>query len=297
MRTQDHHSTLDLSTMGFVGVRRVLGLGVLLGLVAGAAACGDDAFLDPEKPNCPGGSGTGANGTGGTGGGGDGGTGGTGNGSTGGSPIDDPTDGSEFAGDQDNTFDHMNDPGEMGSKDPFEVLAERAEEGPPEVRTRLHSCQKIPYASLGNFLSSRGVNLGATSGQGQLPTAGELYAAGADALGVARFDAREGESYFHTAAGATKLFDIFVQAAPEVIANIPNAPACQIGGTGFPMFDPNDGSCVYESLSCVMGRPATEEDLILCNLMVSQADGSAGDIQRKRNITVAAFLAAAHTCE
>lgn len=263
----------------------------------GLAACGDDAALDPTTSNCPKDDDTntgGATNTGGEASGGESSTGGSG---TGAAPVDDVGDGSPTSGDEDNTFDHMNDPGASGQKDPFELLAERAEEGPPEVRTRLHSCQKIPYASLGNFLVSRGVDPNATSGAGELPTAAELYFGGADSLGVARFDAREGESTFHTAAGATKMFDIFVQAAPEIIANIENAAACQLGGQGFPMFDPDDGSCVYESLSCIMGRPATEDDLILCNLMVSQSNGSQADIARKRNITVAAFLAAAHTCE
>ncbi len=197
-----------------------------------------------------------------------------------------------------NTFDHFNDPGASGSKDPFEILKERAEEGPPEVRTRLHSCTKIAYASLGDFLTSRGVNLNATSSAGAPKTAGELYTTGTDAMGVARFDAREGETYFHTTAGATKLFDIFTQAAPEIIANIQNVEACKINGAAKPMFDATTGACVYESLSCIMGRPATDDDMMLCNLMLAQAaKGDPKDLTTKRNITVAAFLSAANTCE
>jgi hypothetical protein len=193
-----------------------------------------------------------------------------------------------------NTFDHFNDPGESGQKDPFEILKERAQEGPPEIRTRLHSCTKIPYASLGEFLSSRGVNIASNSAK----SAGELYQNGKDAMGVARFDAREGETYFHTTAGATKLFDIFVQAAPEIIAGVETAEACKLAGQGSPMFDPASGKCLYASLSCVMGRPATPEDLLLCNKMIEQAiPGNAADLTLKRNITVAAFLAGAHTCE
>jgi hypothetical protein len=196
------------------------------------------------------------------------------------------------------TFDHFNDPGSSGSKDPFELLKERAEEGPPEVRTRLHSCTKIAYASLGAFLTSRGVNLNATSASGAPKTAGELYKQGGDALGVAKFDAREGEAAFHTTASATKLFDIFVQAAPEIIANIKSADACKYNGNGRDMFDAVSGKCVYESLSCIMGRPATADDLTICNVLVEQAaPGNAADLARKRNIAVAVFLSAAHTCE
>jgi hypothetical protein len=212
--------------------------------------------------------------------------------------MDSATPGGLTTGKDGNTFDHFNDPGASGSKDPFEILKERAEEGPPEVRTRLHSCTKIPYASLGDFLTSRGVNLAATSSGGAPKTAGELYKSGTDALGVARYDAREGETYFHTTAGATKLFDIFTQAAPEIIANIQNVDACKINGAGKPMFDATTGACVYESLSCIMARPATDDDLTLCNLMLAQAaKGDANDLTTKRNITVAAFLSAANTCE
>jgi len=197
-----------------------------------------------------------------------------------------------------NTFDHFNDPGASGQKDPFEILKERAQEGPPEVRSRLHSCTKIPYASLGTFLTSRGVNLNAASSPGAPKTAGELYKTGTDALGVARFDAREGETYFHTTAGATKLFDIFVQAAPEIIANIQNVEDCKLNGTSKPMFDATTGACIYESLSCIMARPATDDDMALCNLMLAQAaKGNQADLTTKRNITVAAFLSAANTCE
>lgn len=217
----------------------------------------------------------------------------TGTGST--EPV---TPGGMTSGKDGNTFDHFNDPGASGQKDPFEILKERAEEGPPEVRSRLHSCTKIPYASLGDFLTSRGVNLNATSSPGGLKTAGELYKGGTDAMGVARFDAREGETYFHTTAGATKLFDIFVQAAPEIIANIQSVEACKVNGAGKPMFDATTGACVYESLSCLMGRPATDDDMTLCNLMLAQAaKGDAKDLTTKRNITVAAFLSAANTCE
>ena len=218
--------------------------------------------------------------------------------STGTGSTEEPTPGGMTSGKDGNTFDHFNDPGASGQKDPFQILKERAEEGPPEVRSRLHSCTKIPYAALGEFLMSRGVNLNATSSAGAPKTAGELYKTGTDAMGVARFDAREGETYFHTTAGATKLFDIFVQAAPEIIANIQSVDACKINGAGKPMFDATTGACVYESLSCIMGRPATDDDMTLCNLMLAQAaKGDPKDLTTKRNITVAAFLSAANTCE
>ena len=199
------------------------------------------------------------------------------------------------------SFDHTNDPGESGSKDPFEILKERNEEGPPQIRTRLHSCTKLPYSSIGNFLSSRGVNMASAA----VKSAGQLYQSGGDALGIARFDAREGELYFHTTAGATKLFDIFVQASSEIIANIGDpakAPACTVNGKNDPMFAPDGKSCTRDALSCITGRPASEDDEILCELMLSQAHAHDGltydqDLAIKQKIAVAAFLSAAHTCE
>lgn len=271
--------------------------GIVFSVAFAFSACGDAASNSSQ--NCvP----TGASATTGAGGSGQAassGAGGTstssGGGATDGGIVEEAPGGSQTNGEQ--SFDHTNDPGESGQKDPFEILKERAEEGPPQIRTRLHSCGKIPYSALGAFLSSRGVNLQSI----QPKSAGLLYQTGGDALGVAKFDAREGERLFHTTAGATKLFDIFVQSASEIIQNISDpakAPACVLNGTSQPMFDPSDGSCVRESLSCIMGRPATEDDLILCDLMIAQANpNDMADLNRKRVIAVAAFLSAAHTCE
>ena len=140
-----------------------------------------------------------------------------------------------------NTFDHFDDPGADGSLDPLQVLAQREAEGPPEIRTRLHSCSKVAYASLGNLLTSLGVNLNSMATGTNPPTAGQVYTNGGDAYGVAKYDAREAETYFHTTASATKLFDIFVQAAPEIIANIQSVPFCQYNGVGNPMFESGHG--------------------------------------------------------
>lgn len=200
--------------------------------------------------------------------------------------------GTDASGNEDNTFDHFNDPG-----DPFDILKQHAEEGPPQIRGRLHSCTKLSYATLGEFLRSRGVNVDSPPNQSP-KSAGTIYKEGKDSLGVANYDARQAEASFHTTAGATKLFDIFVQAAPEVIANIANVPACQIAGAGKPMFDATTGECVYESLSCIMGRPAKSQDVKLCNTMLQHAaPGNQADLEIKRKITVAAFLSAAFTCE
>jgi hypothetical protein len=194
-----------------------------------------------------------------------------------------------FAGGEDNTFDHMNDLGAGQAKDPFEILKQRQEEGPPEIRSRLHSCQKLQNTALQNILVGFGVDLGAT---GNPPTAGQLLNGGKQSLGAANYDSRLGEAITWTSAGAAKLFDIFVQAAPEIIANIENAPQCQVGGVGTPLFDAN-GLCQEDAISCLIGRPAKIEHVAICDSIVE----SASDEETGKRIAVAALLSAAHSCE
>lgn len=194
-----------------------------------------------------------------------------------------------YAGDQDNTFDHNASLGGDPLKDPYEVLKQREEEGPAEVRTRLHSCQKIQVATVRSILTSLGVNIDAT---GNPPTAGQLYKDGTQAMGAANYDARVGESLVWTAAGAAKLFDIWVQAAPEIIANLPNVPLCQIDGVGPQVFDA-DNKCVEDAVTCIIGRPATPEHVAICNSAVANAS----DIETGKKIAVATLLSAAHSCE
>ena len=248
-----------------------------------------------------------------------------------------------------------------------------------EIMSRLHSCHKLSYQQLGNFLRSRGASippgnvsdvrttqvsiLGVTQTLGSIfggsgtscemavttangtndpicpagevcfcnqddkmnqvnrscldvgnnspdaadgycvskpATAGYLYFSGKDALGVPKLDSRLGEKEEHSTASAMKLMDIFIQAAPQIIANIGDqtkAPACTLNGKNKPMFAA-DGSCVEESVSCLIGTPATEDHMLLCNLLVSKADKSnLSDVIKKRNIAVAVLLSAAHSCQ
>ena len=190
----------------------------------------------------------------------------------------------DSVGGEETTFDHEND-----YRDPYEIALQQAEEGSPEVRSRLHSCQKLQITTLRNLLTDFGVNLDAT---GNPPTAGQLLANGGTALGQSNYAARMGEDIVWTAAGAAKTFDIFVQAAPEIIAAMPNLPQCQIDGVGSPVFN-EDGSCNEDAVSCLIGRPATADHLAICKDLVDNAS----DVEKGRNIAVAALLSAAHTCE
>ena len=205
-------------------------------------------------------------------------------------PTKDPTQqAGAFNGGEKNTFSHIADLGAFGSRDPFDILAQREEEGPAEIRTRLHSCQKLQYETLGNLLTSLGVDLTATSNP---PSAGELYKAGAGALGGPNYDARVGETITWSAAGAAKLFDIFVQAAPEIIMNLATVEQCKIGGTGPDMFDAQN-ACNPDALACIMGRPATQAQVDVCSHLVNEAS----DVGTGKNLAVATVLAATHSCE
>ncbi len=209
-------------------------------------------------------------------------------------PIDDPTadfanQPGVFAGDENNTHSHMGDLGEFGSKDPFAILAQRQEEGPIEIRTRLHSCQKLQNASLRNVLTSLGVNMDAT---GDPPTAGQLIGAAGGALGAESYDARVGEAIVWSAAGAAKLFDIFVQAAPEIIANLPNVDQCKVDGVGVEMFDAQN-RCNADAITCITGRPATDSHVAICNKVVT----SASSVDKGKRIAVGTIMAGAFSCE
>jgi hypothetical protein len=131
-------------------------------------------------------------------------------------------------------------------------------------------------------------------------TAGFLYQSGEDAFAVPKPDSRQGEKDEHTSASALRLMDIFIQAAPQIIANIDDpskAPACQINGQTWPMFA-SDGSCVEEAVSCIIGSPATSDHMLLCNLIVDKANANDPvDLEKKQIIAVAALMSAAHTCE
>jgi hypothetical protein len=187
------------------------------------------------------------------------------------------------SGGEDNTWDHPDT-----QVDVWEMLDRLTREGPPKYTARVHSCSKIRYETLGRILASRGVNVGATTDL----SAGQLYASGDQALGAPNYGARSRENLELTTAGASRLFDIFVAAAPEIIANMPTREECMIGGVGTAMFD-DSGACNPDGISCLLGVPATASHIEVCNLTVQRA----ADTQSGQRMAVAVLAAAAHTCE
>jgi hypothetical protein len=187
-------------------------------------------------------------------------------------------------GGEDNTYDHDNN----ADVDPFELLDRIQQEGPPKYSSRLHGCVKLRYRTLGNLLASRGVDV---AGGGAL-SAGDLYRTGYNAMGGANFAARIRENVEVTTSGSSRLFDIFVQAAPEIIANLGSRPECQLGGVPVTLFNASN-QCMAEGITCLIGVPATADHVELCNFAVTHAT----DIEKGKRIAVASLLAAAHTCE
>jgi hypothetical protein len=179
------------------------------------------------------------------------------------------------------TIEYTPDPPEP---DPFDTLDSMQEAGPPRYTSRLHGCVKMRYATLGNVLASRGVDLAGTDPV----SAGALYANGAQALGGPNYGARVRENIDVGLATTAKMFDIYVQAAPEIIAGLPNRPEC----AGAQLFDAS-GHCVARGISCLIGVPATQAHVDICNQTIVRA----ADVESGRRLAVATLASAAHTCE
>lgn len=172
----------------------------------------------------------------------------------------------------------------LGTVDPWDDLERINREGPPRYTSRVHSCSKMRYRTIGNVLASRGVDLGAS---GEL-TAGQIWRDGAAALGGPSYAGRIRETLELGLATTSKLFDIYVQAAPEIIANMATRTACP----GARLFD-DAGRCDWQGISCLLGVPATQTHLALCNTTIARAP----DVASGQQLAVATLAAAAHTCE
>jgi hypothetical protein len=167
---------------------------------------------------------------------------------------------------------------------PYEELERLQREGPPRYSSRVHGCTKLRYRTLGNVLASRGVALAATGDV----SAGRIYRDGAAALGAPSYAGRTRETLALGLATTSKMFDIFVQAAPEMIAAMAARPEC--GGAA--LFDAA-GRCNPDGVSCLLGVPATPAHLQVCEQTIARA----ADVESGKRLAVAVLAAAAHTCE
>ena len=172
----------------------------------------------------------------------------------------------------------------IGTADPWDELERIKREGPPRYTSRVRSCPKMRYRTLGNLLASRGVDLAATGAV----TAGTIWRDGAAALGAPSYATRVRENIDPGLATTSKMFDIYLQAAPEIIASMASRPACP----GARLFD-DAGRCDWQGISCLLGVPATQTHLAVCNTTVARAP----DVTSGQQLAVAVLAAAAHTCE
>ncbi len=176
--------------------------------------------------------------------------------------------------------------GVNGITDPTLKVEDDAIIGPPDVVARLHGAQKMQYATLGRILKDLGVDLSSTTAT----SAGELYASGQSALGVAVYASRVPEMILPSTSALAKEYDIFVAAASEVLtSNLASSTRCP----GVQIVDATTGDFTHDGLSCLLGKPAKPDHLTLANQLVSQAPTQAIGQQ----IAVATLLAAAHTSE
>ncbi len=166
---------------------------------------------------------------------------------------------------------------------------------PPALSVQLHACGKLPYPTLGRILHSRGVNLSVPA---RLPekdparhSAGGLYASGAAMMGAANYALRIPESTRATVAGMSRLGDILIAAAPEIIANLPTQSDCQVDGHGVSLFD--DRGCSADGIACLLGIPAPGNIVELCNSQVRAAK----DVATGQRLAVAAMALAFYVCD
>lgn len=193
---------------------------------------------------------------------------------------------SEAAAGIGNTFHHPQGIDGIRVADAREVLERMEEEGPPAYRSRVHACRKMRYGTIGRVLADVGVDTQAEGG------AGAMWRGADQALGAPNYAARVPETTELTTASASKLFDILVAAAPEIITNLPTVERCRIGERGAQVFD-ETGACTEEGLTCLLGEPATAEHVALCDEFASRATTT----EKGQVLAVASILAAAATCE
>lgn len=187
-----------------------------------------------------------------------------------------------------NTFDHAREStgGENGLTD---VRARKAFElslGSPTETARLHGAQKMSYVALGKTLTDFGVSLQGGGGKGAL-TAGALYTGGKNALGAPVYSSRTPEMSAPSTSALAKQMDIFVAAAPDIIANIGKSKRCP----GVVLVEAD--KLTKDGLSCLTGKPVSDDYVALANKMIADV----GDTTKGPQIAVATILAASHISE
>jgi hypothetical protein len=197
-------------------------------------------------------------------------------------PVNVPPPGATTGGDG-TTFNHDNNAINI-----WDFVDRLAKEGPLTFTSHMHSCFKIRYTTLGNVLTSVGVDLGRNAS----PSAAALYRDGTAALGAPDYANRIPENRAITTASAVRAFDVFAAAADEIIAAVPTLARCKVAGMPVQVFDSSD-HCVLDGITCLIGVPAQQAHVDQCNQTIQRASNRAIG----KRLAVALLMAAAYTCE
>ena len=206
------------------------------------------------------------------------------------------------------------------------LLANRAyDEGPIEVASQKHSCEKMKYDIMGKLLQGRGVNIATTlpvtsstvcptTGGANTETAAFVYCNSQLTLGIPQYIARLGEATAINSGTGTKMMDLYATAATELekslvvsagVSMFPNTAPTKATGCADPktgaqavMFNA-DNTCNEAGVTCLQGYPATAEQVALCSSIVTQAVAQTGStaVQMGRRVAIAAVLAGSDMCE
>jgi len=167
---------------------------------------------------------------------------------------------------------------------------------PPAEGQKLHSCGKVRFNVLTNFLSTRGINV-TPAGNGA-NSAGVLLAKAQPVWGVANFPARVAESTRNTVSGLVSLHDVLIAAAEEWVttANPDGAFAAAVTScTGAKLF--NNGTCDKDGFACLMGSTPVQRQLDVCNSMINDTSAGVTDPQVKRRLAVASMVGTVAMCD
>ncbi|MFO0675586.1 MAG: hypothetical protein U0169_03570 [Polyangiaceae bacterium] len=143
-------------------------------------------------------------------------------------------------------------------------------------------------AATGN---NNGNNMGNNNNNGT-PTASQAaYTAARASFGVADFPNRSAESTTIGTAQLAKMGDLFIEAAPEIIANFALSPRCG----GISLFDPT-GHPSREGLTCIGGQVASADAVQLAGQLMDRAVAQGMTQQGAQELVVAGYLSAQFTC-
>ncbi len=203
------------------------------------------------------------------------------------------------------------------------LLANRAyDEGPIEIASQKHSCEKMKFNTIGRLLQGRGVLITQGDNPTTLPvtpattcpaqsgantqSSAFVYCTSQLTLGLPQYAARLAESTSVTAGTGTKIMDLYATAATEIEQRlVGNAfPAAATGcadpktGAMAVMFNA-DNTCNEAGITCLQGYPATLDQIALCNRIVfqAQASGAITAITAGRRLAIATILSATQMCE